>query len=297
MSAAGDRYVFAFQPTITVTSGNLIKFDGQDVIPLVAVNYTISGLEPGVPGAFLGDPAAAVYSGTPLVASLGSPASAPLSGSPYPIVVAPGTFTVSNGYALALDSAGKLTIAPIPTANPGAPTDPGFLPGLTQINNPGQTEYDVGATSRCSRGSPSIATSRRHCRIRTATAIRIRLFEPFRNRSRTTSSTARTRPRPPSPTRSTHTPPSCNSGRARLPPALHDIPAIVAESARRVRAARSRSEAVAILHQTVAAIHKEIALVLSEDPQTRRSRASRWRRDRRRPRPDPPVALVNSGGL
>ena len=54
-----------------------------------------------------------------------------------------------------------------------------------------------------------------------------------------------------------------------LPPALRNVPAIIAEGARRVRAARSRTEAVAVLHETVAAVHKEIALVLSEDPQTR----------------------------
>ena len=82
----------------------------------------------------------------------------------------------------------------------------------------------------------------------------------------------------------------------RLPPALRNVPAIVAESARRVRAARSRSEAVAILHQTVAAIHKEIGLVLSEDPETR----GRELRDGdviAGALDQTSVALVNSGGL
>jgi filamentous hemagglutinin family protein len=296
VTAAGDRYVFAFQPTITITSANLIKFDGQDVSPLVAANYTISGLEPGVPGAFLGDPAAAVYSGTPLVTSLGSPASAPLSGSPYPITVAPGTFTVSEGYALVLDSAGKLTVAPIPTANPGAPTDPGFLPGLTQINNPAQTDYDVGGyeqvlprfTVDCNE-PPSLPDPNRYSdpdqALRAISQSLENYFKHCQNPTQTTIANALDEYAA-----------KLQVLAPRLPAALRNVPAIVAESARRVRAARSRSEAVAVLRQTVAAIHKEIALVLSEDPETR-SREVRDGDVIAGALGGANVALVNSGGL
>ena len=90
VTAAGDRYIFAFQPTITVTSTNDSKTYGQDVTARVATDFVVSGLQPGVAGAYLPDTAAAVYSGTPLVTSLGSPARASVSGSPYPITVAPG---------------------------------------------------------------------------------------------------------------------------------------------------------------------------------------------------------------
>ena len=42
VTATGDRYVFAFQPTITVTSGDLTKTYGQDVTSQVASDYTIT---------------------------------------------------------------------------------------------------------------------------------------------------------------------------------------------------------------------------------------------------------------
>jgi hypothetical protein len=82
--AAGNRYIFAFQPTITVTSGDLTKPYGQDVTSPVAADFTISGLQPGVAGAFLPDAAAAVASGTPSVTSLGSPARALSPAAPIP---------------------------------------------------------------------------------------------------------------------------------------------------------------------------------------------------------------------
>jgi hypothetical protein len=74
------------------------------------------------------------------------------------------------------------------------------------------------------------------------------------------------------------------------------FPAIMAAAARGARAARTRSEAVAVLHQTIAAIHKEISLVLSEDPQTR-SREVRDGDVIAGALGETSVALVNSGGL
>ena len=378
VTATGNRYIFAFQPTITVTSTNDAKTYGQDVASRVATDYVISGLQPGVAGAFLGDSATAIYSGAPSVTSLGSPATAPVAGSPYEITVAPGSFTVSDRYALALNSAGRLTVDPLaitysvansssffgttpilgaatlfgvlpgdtvdPTVgafmgtlqipldpftpvgqyaqlvtalsnpnyviaplgnSPGTltvkpttvlPFDPGFLPGLTRINNPAQTEYDVGGyeqvlphfTVACDEPPPLPDPNRFSDPDQALRAISQSLENYFRRCQNLTQATiadaldeyaAKLRILAP-----------------RLPPALRNVPAIVAEGARRVRAARSRSEAVAVLHQTVAAIHKEIALVLSEDPQTR-GRELRdgdvvaGALDRTS------VALVNSGGL
>jgi hypothetical protein len=296
VTAGGDRYIFAFQPTITVTSGNLTKFDGQDVTFLVAADYTITGLEPGVPGAFLGDSAAAVHSGTPLVTSLGSPASAPLSGSPFPITVAPGTFTVSDGYALVLNSAGKLTIAPIPTANPGAPSDPGFLPGLTQINNPAQTEYDVGGyeqvlprfTVNCDE-PPSLPDPNRYSNPDEALRAISQSFENYFKRCQNPTQTTIANALDEYAAKLQILAP-------RLPPALRSVPQIVAEAAHRVRAARSRTEAVAVLHQAIAAVHKTIALVLSEDPETR-SRETRDGAVVADALEAATATLVNSGGL
>jgi hypothetical protein len=467
VTAPGDRYVFAFDPTITVASINDSKTYGTDVTSRVATDFVVSGLEPGIAGAFLGDSASAVFSGTPDVTSLGSPARASVAGGPYPITVAQGTFAASDGYTLVLDSAGKLTVAPLPitfsvanatstygtaatlgaatlfgvlpgdtvdptvgaflgtaqvaigprtpagvysqevttlsnpnytiaasgntpgtltidpktvtysvadtssffgvtpiigpatlfgvlagdtvdptlaaftgltpvalnpltpvgryavlvtalsnpdyrialapnfpgvltiaaaTANPGAPSDPGFLPGLTQINNPASSESDVGGydqvlprfTVNCNE-PPSLPEPNRYSdpdqALRAISQSLENYFRRCQNPTQTTIADAL----------------DAYAAKLqvlapRLPPALRNVPTIIAEGARRVRAARSRTEAVAALRETVAAVHKEIALVLSEDPGTR----ARELRDG-----DvitgalgaSSVALVNSGGL
>ena len=331
VTAAGNRYIFAFQPTITVTSGNLTKAYGQDVTSLVAADFTIGGLQQGVAGAFQGDTAGAVYGGTPIVTSLGSPARASVAGSPYPITVAPGSFTVSDRYALALNSAGRLTVDPLtitysvadarsifgttpilgaatlfgvlsgdtvdPTVgaftgslqvplnpftpvgqylqmvtalsnpnyviaasgnSPGtltvAPTtvaflpfDPGFLPGLTQINNPAQTEYDVGGyeqvlphfTVACNE-PPSLpdpnAYSDPDVALRAISEAMENYFRRCQNPTQATIADAL----------------DAYAAKLqvlapRLPPALRNIPAIIAQAAKRVRAAphasRSRRRA------------------------------------------------------
>ena len=82
----------------------------------------------------------------------------------------------------------------------------------------------------------------------------------------------------------------------RLPPELRNVPGIVAEGARRVRAARSRTEAIAVMRQTVAEVHKAIALVLSEDPETR-GRAVRDGDAVVGALDNATATLVNSGGL
>ena len=52
----------------------------------------------------------------------------------------------------------------------------------------------------------------------------------------------------------------------RLPPQLQDEANIVAQAARRVRAARTKAEALRALHDAIAIIHKDIELVKAEDP-------------------------------
>jgi len=427
-------------------------------VSLSSTNGTvISGLEPGVAGAYLGDAASAVFSGTPQTTSLGSPARAPVTGSPYPITVAQGSFTVSDGYTLVLDSAGKLTVALLPITfsvadatstygttptlgaatlfgvlagdtvdptvgafsgttpaalgprtqagvysqevtalsnpnytiapsgnapgtltieprtvtysvanatslfgttpilgpailfgvlpgdvvipavgaffgadpvalNPFTPVghyvelvtaisnpnyriaaapnfpgilivstgnDPGFLPGLTQINNPAPASYGGGEvlpdfTSRCIE-PPSMPDPNRFsdpdAALRAISQSMENYFKRCQNPTQTTIADAL----------------EAYAAKLqvlapRLPPALRNIPSIVAEAARRARAAPSRTAAVAVLRQTVAAIHKEIALVLSEDPVTR----SRELRDGdvvAGALSGASVALVNSGGL
>jgi filamentous hemagglutinin family protein len=379
-NATSDFYAFAFQPTITVTSGNLTKSYGQDVTSPVAADFTISGLQPGVPGAFFPDTLAAITSGTPSVTSLGSPARAPVAGSPYAITVAPGSFAVSDNYALVLDSAGRLTVDPRaisysvadtssifgttpilgaatlsgvlpgdivdptvgafrglqqiplnpvtpvgqylqmvtalsnpdyviagagnspgtltvePTTFATRPFDPGFLPGLTEINNPAQTEYDVGGYEQvlphfsvaCNE-PPSLPDPNAYSDPDTALRAISQAMENYFRRCQ-------------NPTQATIAD-ALDAYAAklqilapRLPPALRNIPAIIAQAAKRVRAAPTRAAAVAVLRHTVAEIHKEIALVLSEDPQTR-SREVRDGDVIAGALGDANVALVNSGGL
>jgi hypothetical protein len=52
----------------------------------------------------------------------------------------------------------------------------------------------------------------------------------------------------------------------RLPPQLQDEANVVAQAARRVRAAHTKAEAQRALHDAIAIIHKDIELVKAEDP-------------------------------
>jgi hypothetical protein len=190
---------------------------------------------------------------------------------------------------------GILTIT-ASTANPAAPSDPGFLPGLTQINNPAQTEYDVGGyeqvlphfTVNCDE-PPSLPDPNRFAdpdaALRAISQAMENYFRRCQNQTQTTIANALDEYSA-----------KLQVLAPRLPPALRNIPAIVAEGARRVRAARTRTEAVAVLRQTVAAVHKEIALVLSEDPETR-GRELRDGEAVAGALGSASVALVNSGGL
>jgi len=52
----------------------------------------------------------------------------------------------------------------------------------------------------------------------------------------------------------------------RLPPQLQDEANVVAQAAQRVRAARTKAEALHALHDAIAIIHKDVELVRAEDP-------------------------------
>jgi filamentous hemagglutinin family protein len=114
VTQAGDVYLFAFQPTLTVTTTSLSKTYGIDDTAKVANAYTITGLNPGVANAFLPDTAAAVYSGTPSVTSPGAVATANVVGSPYAITATNGSLVVMDGYNSTVQfvNAGGLTVDP-----------------------------------------------------------------------------------------------------------------------------------------------------------------------------------------
>ena len=106
----GDFYLFAFQPTVTFTSINGAKTYGQDATAAVAQDFTVSGIQPGIAGAFLPDTAATAYSGAPSVTSAGAAATATVAGGPYAINAALGSLAALNGYALAFASNGVLSV-------------------------------------------------------------------------------------------------------------------------------------------------------------------------------------------
>jgi hypothetical protein len=51
-----------------------------------------------------------------------------------------------------------------------------------------------------------------------------------------------------------------------LPPSLRRLPEIVATSARKLRAARTKTEAVIAIKEAIAVVHKTIALLTADDP-------------------------------
>ena len=81
-----------------------------------------------------------------------------------------------------------------------------------------------------------------------------------------------------------------------LPQAFHNIPGIVANAARKVRAAKNRGEVAAALGEAVVAIHKELTLVRSEDP-AQGGQAARDGEVVVSALNEMSVALVSSGGL
>ncbi len=114
VSATGDRYVFAYQPNLTVTTMNVSKEYGANGASAVAAAYTITGAQSGVNGAFLGDTASAIYSGAPAVTSSGSAATASVAGGPYAVIASAGSLAASDGYTIAYDNAGELTVTARP---------------------------------------------------------------------------------------------------------------------------------------------------------------------------------------
>ncbi len=160
VAQTGDRYVFSYEPTVTLTSTSDSKSYGTDATSAVAADYSISGLEAAVANAFLGDTNATAFSGDPSVTSSGSAASAQVSGGPYAINVAQGTLAGVDGHALAYSSAGQLTVNPAPltiTANSQTKIyGRGFAFTGTEFTTSGlQDGETVGSADLSSNGAPA----------------------------------------------------------------------------------------------------------------------------------------------
>jgi filamentous hemagglutinin family protein len=113
VTQGGNRYLFANQPTLTVTSTSDTKTYGVDDSSSIAGDYTLSGSFPSVSGVFLADSMGNAVSGAPAVSSSGSSATAPVIGSPYVIDVAQGTLSSSSGYGFTYVNSGSLTVNPV----------------------------------------------------------------------------------------------------------------------------------------------------------------------------------------
>ena len=110
VASGGNRYVFALQPTLTLTTTDQVKTYGTDDSAALASAYTVTGFDPGIAGVYLADTAATALTGSPSITSAGSAASASVAGGPYTITVSQGSLTSPAGYALSFVSTGKLTV-------------------------------------------------------------------------------------------------------------------------------------------------------------------------------------------
>jgi filamentous hemagglutinin family protein len=105
VTATGSRYVFAFQPTLTINSSSISKVYGTDATSVVArLGYTVSGLQSGEAGAYLGDTASNVYGGGIQLISTGAASSAAVGA--YMITAS----SVGDGYAVS--GQGTVTVNP-----------------------------------------------------------------------------------------------------------------------------------------------------------------------------------------
>ena len=171
VTQTGDRYLFANQPTLTVTTTSDSKTYGMDVTARVATDYTITGFDPGVTGVYLGDTAATATSGTPSVTSTGSAATASVAGSTYAINATQGSLASPSGYGFAFADTGMLMVNPASltytanaasrtygAANPAlSGTITGFVAGDTQASaTMGTATFTTPATSASNVGTYAI---------------------------------------------------------------------------------------------------------------------------------------------
>jgi hypothetical protein len=110
ISQAGNRYVFAYQPTLTITSTGDTKAYGNDATAQLAGDFMVTGYNEGIANAYLADNAFTALSGAPFITSAGSGASANIGS--YAIAAAQGSLVSPSGYALTYISSGSLSTQP-----------------------------------------------------------------------------------------------------------------------------------------------------------------------------------------
>lgn len=114
VSASGNRYVFARQPTLTFTSVDASKVYGTNGRTIVDSAWAVSGMASGVTNAFLADTAQTAFTGAPEVSSYGSTPYAWATSAADPAwdieILGAGSLQSSSGYAFSFAGGGKLTI-------------------------------------------------------------------------------------------------------------------------------------------------------------------------------------------
>ena len=163
----GDRYVFAVQPTLTLSASNASKVYGVNDSAGLQTGYTVvSGLQPGVSGAYLADTLSSVFSTTPQAVSAGSAAAANVG--TYAITISnislANTYVPGDGYAVVVQN-GTLTITPATltyvanaasrSAGDLSPAFSGTVTGF--VNSDTQASSTTGTLSFTSTATPASA--------------------------------------------------------------------------------------------------------------------------------------------
>ncbi len=121
VSAVGNRYLFAIQPTLTFAPLDATKVYGDDATGAIQSSFTVAGFHAGVASAFLADTAATAYSGAVLATSPGATTTAGVAAGPYALSLSQGTLSSPAGYAFAFPGVANLTVTPRPITVSASP--------------------------------------------------------------------------------------------------------------------------------------------------------------------------------
>ncbi|MBS0249250.1 MAG: hypothetical protein JSR61_21760, partial [Proteobacteria bacterium] len=106
--ASGNRYVFAYQPTLTFTSTNASKYYGSSAD--VSSNYAVTSDVSTLTNVYTVGSLSSLYTGAPALTSAGTSATATVAGGPYAISIGQGSVVAAGPYALNFVSGGSLTV-------------------------------------------------------------------------------------------------------------------------------------------------------------------------------------------
>ena len=106
VTATGNRYVFAYQPTLTVTTTDASKTYGDDGAAAIVGHSSVTGLMAGVRGAYLGD----AFAGSATLSSDGAATTAQVQAGGYAIKADVSGLMAPAGYKIVTANDGVLTV-------------------------------------------------------------------------------------------------------------------------------------------------------------------------------------------